>query len=110
MSYPQDGTPANVTLGGALTIGNAAAHRETMLDAFRSGGDARIRIEAATEADLSFVQLLCSAHRTFAAAGRDLSIEGSLPGSLRRVAEDSGIGRFSCGSNDKDCVWKREGA
>lgn len=59
------------------------------------------------DVDLSFVQVLCSAHRTALEAGKKFEITGSLPESFLRLIEDTGLNRhvgcsFGC---EADCPW-----
>jgi anti-anti-sigma regulatory factor len=110
MAKAKQAGPVLIDLGGDMTIPRASAHRESLLAAYRAGGDAVVRMSQSGEADLSIVQLLCAAHHTFVTGGRSLVIEGQVPGRVRQVLDEAGITTCSCGRNVKECLWKPEGA
>jgi ABC-type transporter Mla MlaB component len=68
-----------------------------------------LEIDAAgiTQADLSCLQLLCSAHRTAVREGKRLTLAGNFPPALQRAVEDNGYARpTSCGLDEGNtCLW-----
>ncbi len=83
---------------GDVTIQNAADFRESLLELKEGEGDADIDLEGLTEADLTCLQLLCSAHRTFTTSNRRIAIKGRFPEALQKVIVTAGYQR------DRGCV------
>jgi len=96
-----------VVLSGELTIRRVAEIRKMLLTLVEQNASIAIRVNEAAEVDPAFLQLLCSAHRTAASAGKWLSLDtGSSPALLRQLA-DAGFVRhigcqFDCNNN---CIW-----
>lgn len=66
--------PARVAMTGALTIRNAEHLHARLLQAVRDQRNVILDCSKASEIDLSFIQLLLSARKSAAAAGKTLSI------------------------------------
>ncbi len=96
-------------LEGDLTIACVETHRKALIEAFAAGSGAALRFEDVGDADLAFIQLLCSAHRTFHNAGQSLTLEGTVPAPFMKVLKDANITACSCGVAVKECIWKLEG-
>jgi hypothetical protein len=58
------GASGRLVMGGSLTIENAVRIREELIRAFRESDRVALEIEEDVVADLSFLQILCSAYRT----------------------------------------------
>lgn len=104
----RDRDRAVVAVGGRLTASQAGRLRAALLEAFDGSLQVEVALQDVTEADLSFLQLLCAAQRTAAAraVGFTLSgLEGAEP--VRRLiaaaGAKSGIG---C---PEGCVWSVTG-
>lgn len=82
-----------ITLTGELTIANAEELKARLSQLLEAGMDMRIRVADVSAVDLSCLQLLCSAHRTAAALGKTLSLEGEMPPLLRQVMKLAGFTR-----------------
>jgi anti-anti-sigma regulatory factor len=74
IATPELPEPGRVSLGGALTVRNAEEIRSRLLDALRQHPTVRIDCTAATDVDLSFIQLVLSARKSAAATGKCLSL------------------------------------
>jgi anti-anti-sigma factor len=82
-----------VTLTGELTIAGAEALKTKLSESLQEFADLRIRLEDVSAVDLSCLQLLCSAHRTAAALGKALALEGEIPPLLRQAMKLAGFTR-----------------
>jgi len=67
---------AVVTAGGRLTASQAVRLRQVLLEAFAGSRQVELQLHGVQEADLSFLQLLCAAHRTAAAHGVAFLVSG----------------------------------
>jgi len=94
-------------LRGPLTVEHTGELRKVLLDLM--GGAATVTIELAPdlEADVAGLQMLCSAHRTFVARGRTLTLKQGAPESFQRLVRDAGLLRHQgCSLNPHDnCLW-----
>jgi anti-anti-sigma regulatory factor len=97
-----------ISLDGDLTIANAGTIRERLLEGFSGTGDVRLLFAETAGADLSCIQLLCSAHRTFLAASKRLVSGGPIPDAVKKVLEEAGFYAGFCGSGDPGCLWREE--
>jgi anti-anti-sigma factor len=88
---PDDGHV--VTLTGELTIARAEELKATLSELLQEVSNIRIRVADVSAVDLSCLQLLCSAHRTAAALGKALTLEGDMPPLLRQVMKLAGFTR-----------------
>lgn len=76
---------------GDLTIARAASLRETLLEALESARDVKLDCSAATNVDVTFLQLLVAAQRTAAARGVNLSIIAPEDGALAQALPRAGM-------------------
>ena len=60
--------------------------------------------------DLSFLQLLCSAHRTYEEKGKKLTLPRELPPTVMDMIKRSGFSRVKGCPHDRNntCLWLRE--
>ncbi|ALK08299.1 STAS domain-containing protein [Blastochloris viridis] len=80
-----------VTFGGALTVRHADQIHESFVDALRQHRHVVVDCSQATQVDLSFVQLVLSARRSAAAAGKRLSLAQRASGDLLDVLQRAGL-------------------
>jgi ABC-type transporter Mla MlaB component len=94
-------------LSGELTIRRAIEIREMLLTLVGQNASMVIRIDEAAEVDPAFLQLLCSAHRTAASAGKCLSLDtGGSPALLRQLADAGFVRHIGCPFDcDNNCIW-----
>lgn len=92
---------------GELTVHNAAAIREGILQALGQSEEVEIDLEGVTAVDLAGLQLLCSAHRTAEAEGKTLLLESRSKSILREVRRASGfvLNRSCRHVQETDCFW-----
>jgi anti-anti-sigma regulatory factor len=109
MNFNAEETMANVTLvlEGNLTIQQASAVKEELQIALKKGQHIELDMEAVKAADLAFLQLLCSAHRTSVSMGKTLAFKGEIPAALKKSVEDNGYAHpHGCVFDvNKTCLW-----
>jgi anti-anti-sigma regulatory factor len=82
-----------LTLRGELTIARAEELKAALSESLQGGASVRIQLADAGAVDLSCLQLLCSAHRTAAALGKSLTLEGEVPPMIRQAMKYAGFTR-----------------
>lgn len=97
-----------LVMTGELTIRQAGAARDELQDALKNTQCVELDVKAATEVDLAFLQLLCSAHRTSMNMNKTLMFKGTIPTVLKKSIEDNGYARTSgCVLNSNyTCLWQ----
>lgn len=103
------GGDAVVVLGGRLTASNAGRLHQGLLEAFAGALRIDLYLHDVQEADLSFLQLLCSAHRTAGARGAAFTLGGlESADPVRRLIHAAGAERgVGC---PEGCLWTGAGA
>jgi len=97
---------------GTMDITRAAHLRDELLEALGKGGAVTLRLAGVTDADLTFFQLLCAAHREAAAQGVTLRIdsEGIQEGLERMFLAAGLIQQLDCQHvSGQKCLWCGEG-
>lgn len=79
-----------VTLDVAPVVKNAAAMRQSILDAFEEGDEVVLHIPDEYSADLCGVQLIESARRHAGAIGKSFALDRPATG-FRSILEDAGF-------------------
>ncbi len=103
----QDGDRATIFVGGELTIASAGALKAAIAEALHAAASVDIVVENTTAIDVSFPQLLCSAHRTAAAWTKTLSVFGMAQEQVASMLLRSGFSRQTgCQENTRTtCLW-----
>lgn len=96
----EDAERARLLLTGDLTLENIRQLHGELQDALEKTQTLAVDVAGATAADLSFLQLLCAAHRKAMKTGRKLQLEGDLPEVFRQAMEDNGFSGESFESGD----------
>ncbi len=106
-TFERSGSRGVLTFDGELTLKHANEIRTAFIKALIDGDQVEIDLGNATEADLSCLQLLCSAHRTSLKLNKRLNFIGSLPRHFREAAEAAGYSRSSGCTKDceQSCLW-----
>lgn len=96
-----------LVMGGDLTIENAAKIRAGLLEALGKGGPVIVRIEGDAVMDVSFMQILCSAHNAAVKSDKPFCLSYAIPGNFIRAVVESGYKRNRGCSRDKNgsCLW-----
>ena len=103
--------PGALTMSGALTVANAAAILNKIRDALAHTGDLVVTVGEDAEVDVSFLQILCSAHRTAAIQNKCFRLNKGKNHTFDSAARAAGYVRTKGCSRDRDgsCLWAREG-
>ncbi len=97
-----------VRLNGELSIAAAGDLRNTLLEGLRPGAKTALDAAQVTAADLSGLQLLCSAHRTYRLHDATFEFAG-ISEALQESARAAGyeFRQSVCPyRRDGDCLWK----
>jgi ABC-type transporter Mla MlaB component len=94
-------------LTGELTVNQVAFARDHIAGALKKVKVLTADLGQATEADLSFLQLLCSAHRTAATLNKTFKLTKDSPAALQKAINDNGYRRNSGCVLDSTttCLW-----
>ena len=84
-------TPAGVAMPAALTIREAERIQSQLLQAVREQEKIVVDCGAATDIDLSFVQLILAARKSAAALGKTLTVIPPASGALQDILWRTGI-------------------
>jgi ABC-type transporter Mla MlaB component len=106
MRLTSEGTPdhAVVTAAGRLTASQAGRLHRLLIEAFERSGRVELSVHDVQEADLTFLQLLCSAHRTAAARGASFVLSGlETAEPVLRLIHEAGAERDA--GCPEVCVW-----
>jgi anti-anti-sigma factor len=95
-----------LVISGSLTIEHASEFREALIKSLEKASHVMLNMDGVTETDLSCIQLLCSAHRTFVNAKKSVELAGT-PDILKQAARDAGYKRsIGCmQETEKTCFW-----
>ncbi|MEN6620983.1 MAG: STAS domain-containing protein [Smithella sp.] len=96
-----------LVMNGNLTISQACTTRDEIHKALKNTRHVELDMESVEEVDLSFLQLLCSAHRTSLSLDKILSIKGTIPEVFKKSIEDNGFMRErGCKMDSTNtCLW-----
>ena len=96
-----------ITSGDRLTIENAADFTKLVREALAEHSNVLVEFEAAVEFDITGLQILCSACKSAAAAGKSFTYRGSQPQGLADIIAASGAERHAAckHNNDSACIW-----
>ena len=106
-TFAQSGTTGILKFDGELTLRHANEIRAAFIKALIDADHVEIDVRNVTEADLSCLQLLCSAHRTSLKLNKRLNFVGSLPRHFIEAVEAAGYSRSSGCTKDceQSCLW-----
>jgi hypothetical protein len=95
--------------GGALTIENASEIRSRLIKTLIREDEVVVSIDPDASVDVSFLQLLCSAHVTASKLGKSLALGRSDAGNFLIAVENAGyIRKKGCARDaNKTCIWVR---
>jgi ABC-type transporter Mla MlaB component len=105
-SFQQSGDTGVLAVSGALTIEDAAELKSVIADALAASTGLMLDMAEVETADLSCLQLLCSAHRSAAHAGKGLELRNAGDGFISGMRA-AGYGRhLGCQHPSRsDCLW-----
>jgi len=96
-----------LSLQGDLTMVSAQETRKTLLDAIGKVDALRLDLNDVGSIDVSFLQLLCAAHRECFLSGKTILLQGNLTESVEDTLERAGYTRqLGCFADvRKSCLW-----
>ena len=97
----------HLQVSGDISIQNAQECLEALRDFQSKGNRLALNLEGVTGADVSFLQLICSLHRTCLTAGQNLTLTGNMPEAFKTILESSGYRRLRACTlgGDNPCLW-----
>jgi ABC-type transporter Mla MlaB component len=102
------GDASTLILNGEANIQCAADFRDVLIKLQESEGNILINLAGMTGADISFMQLLCSAHRSSVKLNKCLKVTGSIPSWLKQAAKDAGYEKEVCSIDMGGyCLWAK---
>ena len=106
-TFEQSGDKGILTFDGELDLKHADEMRAAFIKALINADHVEMDFRNVTEADLSCLQLLCSAHRTSLKLNKRLNFVGSLPKHFIETATAAGYSRSSGCTKDceQSCLW-----
>lgn len=107
VAFEQSEDAGVVTITGDLAEERVAEFRALLIRAIINAERVKVRHEGMTRADLSCLQLLCSAHRSAVRMNKEFHLEGGLAGALKEAARAAGYVRSAGCRLDrgKSCLW-----
>jgi anti-anti-sigma regulatory factor len=96
-----------LTLSGELTIQYAELIRSKLLKSMQNIEHLTVRVEGATDVDLTCLQLLCASHRTATQLEVHLDLDREQSEVFKQTAIDTGFFRHTgCTFDTKqECLW-----
>lgn len=96
-----------LVMSGNLSISRVLATRDELTEALKITQNLEIDIGSAKEIDLSFLQLLCSAHRTSIYLKKNMTFKGTIPEEIKKSIGDNGFTRpRGCEADSTNtCLW-----
>ncbi len=98
-----------INLGGDLSVARAGELRQIISEALNTGQQIVLACSEGADMDLSFLQLVCSAHRTALRSNSLLKLSDTLEEQLLKKAGEAGYFRVTACRSDKnhECFWLR---
>ncbi|KAB0669405.1 STAS domain-containing protein [Oryzomonas sagensis] len=102
-----DASARTLAIDGALTIERSGEFCQTLRDALAGAQQVVLDVTQVQEIDIPGLQLICSACKTAAAAGKVFTFAGHLPACLLELKDGIGACQNSpCSHNgNSSCIW-----
>lgn len=106
-SSRQEGGEVLITSGGRLTIEETTEFAKLIRTGLAEAKGVAVRFASELEADITVLQVLCSACKTAAAEGKTFSCHGAIPKALVDLVAAAGAERHGVckQNNDGLCSW-----
>ena len=104
----QNGNSAVLTLSGELTVDHADELKIALLNMIGLSDQVIVNLENIDKADITCLQLLCSAHKTCSLLKKNMHLVDKQPEVFKQTFEGTGLPRHIGCSLDtqKSCLWK----
>lgn len=96
---------AVITVGAEATIVNAAELKEGILSGLKECDAVRVDVTSVSEADMSFLQIICALHRSAIVSGKKVTVYGYRSGNISELAETAGFTRHVGCFEEHTCIW-----
>jgi ABC-type transporter Mla MlaB component len=106
-TFNKSGNAGTITLNGELTLPYAEELKHVIIKAVLDVDDLSFAFADVEAADLSLLQLLCSAHRSAVRLHKKVGFSGALPKPFTDTVEAAGFSRLKGCKLDceKSCLW-----
>jgi len=97
-----------LVVNGEVTIQNALGFFDALEEWIAKSGTLELNLGGVAEADLTCLQLLCSAHRALLRMKKNLVVTGGeFPEAISKAAREAGFAkeRGCCGEEGHRCMW-----
>jgi len=111
-TYKLTGTQAAkvLVLDKNLTILHTSALKDVLLEALGTTAHLIIYFENIESIDLAFIQVLCSANKSFLKQDKYISLKGDIPKGISNILCDAAIDPRYCDSDfNTKCLWETGG-
>ncbi len=98
---------SRIMFSGGLTLEKTKEMKEILVNTLKEVSTITLDLSEVTEADLSCLHLLCSAHWTAGGMGKVLKITGNCSEQFQKVVQAAGYDRHTGCTPDKlnSCLW-----
>jgi len=83
-----------LSFDGELTVAHATVLKREIVESLQTGDNIELDIDQATKVDLSFLQLICSAHRTMCKDGKVLTLKKPFDPLFLQAIQEAGFDRI----------------
>ena len=96
-----------LTLDRQVTLERAVELKAILLKALKHVNRLTINLTEVAAADLSFLQLICSAYTSFNKLDKELALSGKDSAVIKQLLKDTGFSRHDvCALNiNQQCIW-----
>ena len=101
-------TSKNINLDGTLTIQVASVMKEKIFSMLKNNQDVVLNLVGAASIDLSFIQIICAAHRTARENGYRFQVNPDIPEDIASSIKYAGFAKnVGCGfEENENCIWR----
>ncbi len=103
----RNGKRGTIALEGELTVNRAEEIRMLLIKALIDADRIHVDFGTVSDADLSCLQLLCSAHRSAGRMKRSMTLSAAWPEPFKQAVAEAGYARLTGCRLDVDhsCLW-----
>ncbi len=103
----KSGDRLRLVVNGSLTIENAASLKKVLIKSMKKAEHVDLHIDNVPELDLSCLQLLCSAHKTYRDSNKYFTLSSGSAEAFSETVKAAGLLRhMGCESEcEKSCLW-----